>query len=216
MRFALLFLLLFSSYSLFSQITEGVITYSMELYDEENEAGGAAQLLERSEMVISFSGNNTRTSVKSGEDTEIATILNAGENKGLILMSGLLGNIAITANYTDLAVTETEVDYEIEFLEQTKEILGYTCKKAKITHASGAIATYWYTDKIVMNKIGIDNMTQGIPGVPLQYKIDSDGSIVTFTAESFKESLKSKNAFSTAPPEGYKVLTFSEFETNGF
>ncbi len=190
----------------------------MQMYDEENESGGAVQILDRSEMTLEFSAENTRTSVKMGTDMEMSTILNKDENKGLILMSGMLGEIAITTTYAELTKSSKEIEPEIEFLEQTKEILGYECKKAKLRYANGAIATYWYTEEIQFSKNGIENMHVSLPGVPLEYKIDSEGSIMTFTANRIEKTTEAEDSlpFSTLPPEGYKVLTFAEFEENGF
>lgn len=186
------------------------------MYDEANETGGAIQMLERSEMILHFSKSNTRTSVKMGDKMEMATILSREKNKGLILMTGFMGDLAITASYEEL--TSSEKSSKLELLTLTKEIQGYKCKKAKVRYENGAIVTYWYTEKIQFDKNGIENMHTSLPGTPLEYKIDSDGLIMTFTASSIASGIDmgKANPFSITPPASHKVMTYQEFEENGF
>jgi GLPGLI family protein len=219
MKFLFVFVLLFITELIFAQVTAGSITYSMfvDSDEEEVELQEANALIERTRFELVFTKNQTRTSVKIGDDVSMTTIIDSDNKKGLILVTGMMGNLAISTNHEELTNSNHKNDVEIEFFDQTKVIQGYNCKKARIVTATGTTITYWYTNEILFNTSGIENMYASIPGVPLEYRIESDGVSVFYTAVSIKTTIVNlESLFSTNPPDGYTPLTMAQFEAGQF
>ncbi len=210
--------LLFLNFSMsFAQITEGKITYSMTLESNDFENEESEYKSPETTIELYFSGEKTRTSVQSGSEMNVTSIIDNGAKKTLLVMTGMMGNLAITTDYTELVESTKASKIEIQFLEQTKEIKGYNCKKAKITDEAGNRITCWYSEEILCNKSGLENMYQEIRGTPLEYRVDSDGTTMIFTLKEVKTKLDNLELlFSTNTPEGYKALTMAEFEAGEF
>ena len=68
-------------------------------------------------------------------------------------------------------------------------ILDYTCKKAIGTDDDGEEIIYWYTEKIKSVNPDRKSAVAQLPGMALQYEIDREGMIMTFTASKVKTSL---------------------------
>ena len=92
-----------------------------------------------------------------------------------------------------------------KFEEETKEILGYTCKKATVELENNMKITAWYAEKLIL-PIGPD-MLHSLPGTILEANAN-DGEIVTKATKIEFRKLK-KNEMKI-PNEGKKV-TRKEF-----
>lgn len=216
MKFNLTFFLLFTCFLSWSQLQEGVLVYSMtQEWDDESEM--IENIQQETTLTLTFAPNQTRTSVQVGTEMNVTSIIQHADKKGLILMSGMMGNLAIAATYEELTENTSDTDVEIQFLESTQKIKGYVCKKARITDATGAIITYWYTEEILFEKSGIENMYDALPGTPLEFRIESEGMTTIFTLEEIKTKVSDiSQAFSMLTPEGYKSLTMEQFEMGEF
>lgn len=67
---------------------------------------------------------------------------------------------------------------DITYIDSTKEIAGYTCKKAliKVNGKDGATdtATFWYTEKIPVINVGLAaDVFKGLKGMPLEYEMNT-------------------------------------------
>ena len=102
---------------------------------------------------------------------------------------------------------------KVELLDETKEIAGYTCKKAIVTDEEGNKYTYWYTDKIKVSSEGQKYFDgNGIPGFPMLMEIAQNGMDIKLTATTFEKLPKKHQLFDMSIPEGYKVMTQEEME----
>ena len=88
---------------------------------------------------------------------------------------------------------------------ETKEFLGYTCKKATMTTPAGNTVTAWYTEALI-TPAGPENFG-GLPGAILA--IDSNNGEVVFTAIEIQKKLSKKDL---AEPKDGKHVTRQEFQ----
>jgi len=75
-----------------------------------------------------------------------------------------------------------------EYLDETKQILNYTCKKSIITINDGSndAFTVFYTDQINIKTPNWCNQFKEIEGVMLEYQYDRYGISMRFTAEKIE------------------------------
>ena len=102
--------------------------------------------------------------------------------------------------------------FNIEFIDETKTILGYECKQALITIDNGLddVFTIAYTDEINIKKPNWPNQFAIINGVLLEYQYEKYDVCMRFTAKKihFKEIDESEFEI----PENYVELSEAEMD----
>ncbi len=101
----------------------------------------------------------------------------------------------------------------IKYLDETKMIAGYKCKKAEVTMKSkeGKAETFtvFYTDEIPSSET--KNMFEGLKGMPLEYSISQGGVNMTFSTKSIEKMAVPDSKFEL-DKAGYKVTTLEELQ----
>jgi GLPGLI family protein len=138
----------------------------------------------------------------------------------LMLMSGMMGNMAIKSNNKDQKTTDVDSvasNVEVTITKETKVIEGYTCKKAIVTDDEGDIANFWFTEEIIVSKKGQNSLSDDVPGFPMQFEINKGGMTMSMTVTKVETSLpkNSKELFSMTIPEGYKEMTPEQMKQMG-
>jgi len=119
------------------------------------------------------------------------------DEKGFMLMDMMGQKLKLDISPESLGEEAgDDVDPEITYSKETKNIAGYKCKKAIVTiPADGetpAISNeVWYTDKIQ----GGHNQFKTLKGFPLEYVTDMNGMTVTVTAKNVSKENVSKSMF---------------------
>lgn len=106
-------------------------------------------------------------------------------------------------------------DFEITYdKEDTKEILGYNCFKANVSHTDEEFSFVLYlTEEIKASNKMIQGMEAvNIEGFPLQYMMDMKEMQMTYTATEVSNDLDTE--VFNIETEGYKEMTFEEFMNN--
>lgn len=179
----------------------------------DTETTQSNELIESSTFDLVFTPSGTRTTQQMGDKMNVTTILNHEQNKGLILLTGIMGTLAISASVEEISNSSNHEHIEIELLDQKKSIQGFDCKKARIVSESGTIVSCWYTEDIDFNKTGIENMFTEIKGAPLEYEVESEGNSVFYKAIRVEKTIDSNPTFvSPQAPAGYQSLTLQQFE----
>lgn len=192
-----------------AQETEGHISYAVEFSSKDPNAQMSLGLLQGSKMDIHFTEDKSRSEMKLGTLMETTTIVDNKKSEMLILMSGMMGKNAVSQPVEKVEETKTNV----ELLEETKEIIGYSCKKAVITDEEGNRYTLWYTDKIKVASQGQKYFDgKGVPGFPMLMEISQNGMDIKMTATLFEKLPKKHKLFDMSIPEGYKTMTKEELE----
>lgn len=210
--------LLFTGVSVLAQkaITEGVIV--LELTDIKSDDASMQSMLNSmkgatTETVFSPTKQKIVMAMMGGMlSTKIFYDVKSKESKTYMDMMG--NKILLKSDDKEAGKEDGEVDFDIEELNETKTIQGYTCKKIRLklknTGADGNIYLY-VTDKIktAQTSFGNNMTTTKINGTPLEMKIAMQGMTMTYTAKSVSDKLP-KDAF--VEPKGYKEMSLEEFQ----
>ena len=220
--------------SLFAQDTEGHVVYTIELSSDDPQMQMAIPMFSGSTMEMYFSDNNSRTELSMGTFITTTIITDIKKDKMLMLMSGMMGQMAIPGVLSEMKekaektnardpqddnieTEDAEDEYEIEFTDETKEIQGYTCKKAIVSSADGVEMIYWYTEEIQFAKDGQNYFNKDVPGFPMEFETFNSGMKMKMTVTKYSKSLDkdASELFDFTIPDGYKEMTMEELEKMG-
>lgn len=206
-----LFTAVLTSLSLSAQVTEGSVKYSIDMQSDNPEMAMAISMMQGSTLAIYFKDNKSRTEMSMGSLMNTVIISDSDKKETLTLMSGMMGNTAVRSTYEETeANTEEMPDINIEITDETKEILGYTCKKAIMTADEGSENIFWFTEEISANKEGQTMLSEKVPGFPLAMEVNANGMIMNMMATGLEKKVKDKSLFDMTIPEGYTETTTEE------
>jgi outer membrane lipoprotein-sorting protein len=191
-----------------AQVTEGHVSYRMELFSDEEEIDSeTAEMLKVVTMELYFTKDKYRMEYKLGSQGSAITISDGKHILTLYSYETIKMAEKMTVEESD-AERGPLRDYGIAMTDSTREILGYTCRKLIVDGIGGKKMETWITDKINIQNLNNPNFLQTGQGFPLQYETyDEEGYRAMFTAIAFTPSLENKeDLFSTAIPEGYTEL----------
>jgi GLPGLI family protein len=201
--------------------TEGHISYKIDATTDNPDMQMAIGMLQGSTMDIYFKDKATRSEMKMGSMMTITTITNESSNEMLMLMSGMMGNNAIKSPLEqpeDVADSAVVADAEVTLIDETKEIEGYSCKKAIVTSEDGIESVFWYTDQIEVSTKGQRYFNTKIPGFPMQFEINNRGLKMTITVVEIDKKLdkkKSSSLFNMEIPQGYTEMSMDDLQKMG-
>ncbi|MEN9998519.1 MAG: hypothetical protein RI922_1509 [Bacteroidota bacterium] len=214
------FALLLGTFTMnYAQITEGHVSYKIDISTENPDMEMVVGMMQGSTLEIYFKEKMTRAEMKMGSMMNMTTISDEKSGDILMLMSGMIGKKAISTSTEELQ-GETEVEkpkYEVELVDETKDIAGYSCKKAILTDEEGNENVFWYTEEIEVSKKGQSYLNENVPGYPMQYEINNGGLVMGMTVTKITEELSKGELklFDMKIPEGYTEMTMEELQQMG-
>jgi len=198
-----------------AQQKKGRVSYDIVFSSDDPQTSAYIDQMEGSTLEIYFGENSIRTEMYMGEFMTTINILTKESDTSLTLLDGMMGKIAMKTTLDDLddeqqlALTEREV----ELVNETKEIMGYKCKKAIITTADDQESVVWYTEEIVPDYRSGQYLYEEIPGVPLQMEATWGKMHMTMVAFEYKKKLKKpEKLFDMEVPNGYTLRTAEEMK----
>ncbi|MFT5858388.1 MAG: GLPGLI family protein [Flavobacteriaceae bacterium] len=197
-------------FSAFAQETEGYLQFDIEVQavDTTLKSKQQAGLLRNSKMEIFFSQEYSRVDFEMGELYKLSAVVNLETNRTISLMSGKIGKLATRTITVDSAAIKAAgpIESTLELLDDTKIILGYTCKKAILT-TGGMESTYWYTNDIDVDISGQQITNPLIPGFPMEFYTVSEGVMMHFRASNLVFEIENEEEiFFTDIPLGYTLM----------
>ncbi len=203
----------------FAQMEEGHIVYDIEMTSDDPDMAMAVMMFSGSKMNLYFGDNKARTDLDMGAMMSMTTVVDNETEEILILMGGMIGEKAVLTNSEEMEADQEEVEEPtVTLTKEKKEIAGYKCKKAIITDADGNEMEYWYTEDIKTVTTDKKAAISKLPGLALQYAVDREGMVMSFTANTVETSLDKKTIkekLSLEIPEGYEEMTYEEFTSMG-
>ena len=192
----------------------GVIIYNIT-YDEANmDPQMVAMMPKTLKMMIKEGKVRTEMSMGMGKNINI---FDSETMSGVALMDMMGQKFAIEMNTADIEKKlEEGPDVKVEKFDETKDIAGYTCKRAvvKVLKTNGETEyelEVYYTDELGSGGINLDNpMFKDIDGVMLEYRIKEDNIDMKLTAISVDQKKISDSEFET--PEGFKKVSQEELQ----
>ena len=163
-------------------------------------------------MTLSIKGNKSRSEMvmMMGKTVSISD----GDAKTTIVLMDMMGQkIAVQSTPEEV---QSELDKgpktSVNVTGETKDILGYTCKKAIITfEGEDTEVIVYYTDELGTKALNFDNpQFKDIDGLMLEYEIPEEEFNMQFTAVSIEKTNVDDSAFTI--PEGYQIKTIEEMK----
>lgn len=205
----LLLLIMFPAINLVAQtrvVAECTVNYSIQIngsqeLDKETEA-----LLKSSSKTVFIKGNDSRVDLTSAsflqsliydKSTGNAVIMRElGANKFMTKLDGKAW-ITLNAKYTGMKIT---------FVNETKSILGYECKKAILHLLNGTSFTAFYAVAIAPSVKEFEYQFKDIPGFVLEYETYGEKEQkITYTATRINLNPVPASKFDI-PTSGYRLL----------
>lgn len=187
----------------------GVVTYGIAYEGEELDATTLAQL--PTEIVVSINGMKSRSEQSSPFYT-MASISNFQDGSTIILFDYMGMKVAVNQSKEEIEAGQAESEYVdpiISFVDETKIIAGYSCKKAEVTQGEDIIGVY-YTDEIALPAGFNDNSGfKGINGMLMQYSIVQGEIVMIITVKEISKTKPKAGLFLI--PDDYEVKTMEEF-----
>lgn len=184
---------------------EGKIVYTITYKDLPAEMKGMEGMLPK-DLVIQIKGNKSRIeqSQMMGKNVVVSDM---DQKNGFMEMDMGGQKLRIKISTEDFN-KETNQMPNIEYLDETKTIAGYPCKKAIMKDESGQLAmTVFYTEKI-SNKAQKEFV--GLKGFPLQYSISQQNMTMEMIASDVSKESVSDNIFNQS--EGFKDITQADLQ----
>jgi GLPGLI family protein len=204
--------------SLVAQITEGHISYKIEMSSDNHEMAMAVGMMQGSTLDVFFKEKMTRSEMKMGTMMTMTTITDEKSGELLMLMGGMMGNNAIKTTTDEMTEIQPEKPkYDVVLSDETKTIENHVCKKATLTDEEGGETVFWYTEDISVSKKGQSYLNEDVPGFPMQFEINNGGMKMTMTVTTLEEKLDKKSTalFKMNIPEGYKEMTLDDLKKMG-
>lgn len=110
----------------------------------------------------------------------------------------------------DLVADNEDFALKIEETDETKEIIGFKCHKAKVTKISDPTVTFdvWYTKELGMKDCNALTPYAQLEGVLVDYRIKKMGMEMHFSAKSYKNAEIPDNTFEI--PASMKIVSKKE------
>lgn len=208
--------LLFTVSFLFAQ--EFSVKYEVNFESNNPEVQGQLFMLQGSTLQIYSKDNLSRVEMKMGGLMQTTTISDLTKGEGVMIMDGMMGKQAATFNnLEEEQEDDAEESMDIELVDETKEILGHTCKKAVVYGEDDTEMIYWYTEEVAVKEGALGQYSNSqIPGLPLEFSIKLPEMTMTFVATEFSKKLKkSKELFNLSIPEGYTEISIEQLQSIG-
>lgn len=212
---SLLAILIMAAFSTTAFAQELTLKYGIEMSSDNPQVKAQIGMMQGSTLTLFSKDGKFRQVMSLGSDlAKTTTIMNSDTKKGVLLIEGMAGKIAAPFNLEEFDQSSNDSDVKVELMEDTKTILGYTCKKAVLTTKSGHKATYWYTKdiKTIKNATRGEYIPKQIPGMPLEFSLSQPNIDMTFTATNIEHKVTGDNLFDTSVPSGYTEKSLDEIQ----
>ncbi|NTV83359.1 MAG: hypothetical protein HGA23_03535 [Bacteroidales bacterium] len=207
--------LVLTIFTLFSfQVTakefKGVITYKISI-----EGSGVTEEMKTmmpKTMIMTIKGNKARSEMVMSMGKTVS--ISDGDNKTAITLMDMMGQkLAIQSNYEEIMKEMADSpEAKVEVTSETKEIAGYTCKKAVVTIPEEEMEIIvYYTEELGTSALNFDNpQFKDINGVMLEFEMPNESFSMHFTAISVEKKNVDDSEFTI--PEGYQIKTKEELK----
>ncbi len=201
--FLILFLFVFGNAVGQKLISEGKVVFEITYPDMELDNQMSAML--PTESTVYFKGGMSRTEIPIGMGMSSSTIVNSKSGVITQLMDMMGTKSAVVIKESD----GKSKDYKFSYPPGTKQIAGYTCKRAIITSKDSMSFEIYYTDQIVAMSATSKEWKE-LKGFPMEYVLNSGGFNMKMTAKTVSSEKVSDELFKV-PPD-YKIMTEEEFK----
>lgn len=205
----LLLMIVFASFDLVAQtrvVAECTINYSIQINGAQKLDKETEELLKSSTKTVFIKGNDSRVDLTS---TSFLQTLIYDKSTGNAVIMRELGANKFMTKLDSKAWKLQNVKYigmKITYINETKSILGYECKKAILELQDGTSFTAFYALAIAPSVKEFEYQFKDIPGFVLEYETFGEkGQKITYTATKINLNPVQASKFDV-PISGYRLL----------
>jgi hypothetical protein len=191
-------------------ISEGIIEYKATPVDPNNSMAALAP----TKMLVKFKDNFTEAEMTAGMGLFATSFISDPGKKRFIHLVKLINQKFALITSGDSVKKEIDADPKpiIEITSETKQVAGYTCKRAKISYADKSIPCFdvWYTTELNIQNPNWSNPFHDIEGTLMEYQLKRYGLELRFTCTSVSKSSIDESIFEL--PADYKIITRKEMD----
>ena len=208
--FYFLALMLLSPNFIFGQrkITEAKIIYEISYPEMMLDSQMLSNMPQ--ESVVFIKGNLSRTDLDLGMGISSSTIFNSNTGE-VIALTDLMGTkTAMKISREDQGRSKRQnkrSEMKVEVTDYTKEIAGYTCKRAVVNDFDETSLEIYFTEQISARTSATIDWEE-INGFPMQYYLIENGLRMLFKAKEVIPEQIADSVFEI--PAGYKLITQEE------
>lgn len=213
-KFSVIWLLvtvfLLSSFIASAKEFKGVITYKITI--SGSGVNDEMKNMMPKTMVMSIKGNKARSEMvmPMGKTVNITD----GDAKTSITLMDMMGQkIAIKSTTDEINKEVADAPKaNVNVTGETKDICGYTCKKAIITfEGEDTEIIVYFTEELGGSALNFDNpQFKDINGVMLEFEMPNDSFTMQFTATGIEKKNVEDSEFTI--PDGYTIKTREEMQ----
>jgi GLPGLI family protein len=203
-------LFLLAGMNVFAQkkFTEGTINYDIVI-NTGSDKPQAADFLDGATSTVYVKGAKSRTEMVSSLGTQ-ATVIDGVSNAITVVKE--YGDQKYLIQLTPAEWKEANKKYDgviFTTTNETKTVLGYTCKKAIGKLSDGNTFTVWYTPELMPENNDYQTANKDLPGLAMQYETSMGNLNVVYTVSKISFAPVPVSKFDL-PKTGYRIMTYAE------
>ena len=182
---------------------KGIITYDVTYPGMNVEPSQMAMLPQK--VTLTTNGEKAKFDVAMTSMNQ--TMIIDPEAKTTTLLLEMMGNkVMMKPNKQDIPKGKEPI---VTITTETKQIAGYTCKKAEISFGdekskSDPIIVY-FSEELGTNKLFYDNEYRTLPGIPLEFTYKMQGRNMHMVAKTIEKTRVTSKDMEV--PSGFKEMT---------
>lgn len=199
------------SFQTFAKEFKGVVTYKITI--EGSGVTDEMKAMMPKTMTMTIKGNKAKMEMIMSMGKTIT--ITDGDNKTSISLMDMMGQkIAIESSQDEIMKELTDApEVTVETTSETKDILGYSCKKAIITSVEDDLEmTVYFTEELGTKALNFDNpQFKDIDGLMMEFEMPNEMFSMHFVAVSVEKKNVEDSEFTI--PEGYQIKTKEEMKS---
>ena len=194
------------------KLTEGTISYDIVI-NTGSEKPQAPDFFDGATSTVYLKGSKSRVEMVSSLGKQ-STIIDAAANSIVVLKE--YGEQKYMIQMTPDNWKDANRKYEnvsFSYTDDTKNILGYQCKKAVGKLNDGTSFTVWYTPDLVPENKDFQYANRTLPGLAMEYESSVGNLKVSYTVSKINMNPVPAAQFDL-PRSGFRVMTYEESKGN--
>ena len=188
------------------------VKYNLDIDASGENAKMMQGMFQGSTLELASDAERTWVETKKGTMMTMTLEMNL-ESKEMTMFMIMMGqNMAYRGDADEYDNEEAEKP-KVELINETKVILGETCKKAIIKNPGGEVVNYWYTENFKRPE-GMKQMPNEIPGLCLEFEGFTQGMKMTYTATEFTDKANMDD-YKLTIPEGVEIQPIKDMKGVG-
>lgn len=193
------------------KMTEGSILYDITINNKTDKPQNA-EVLDGATNAVFIKGGKVRSEIVSSLGTQSTIIDQTAGKKNVTILNEFGAQkfmINLTASdWAELNKKQENVTFTYD-PSATRNIQGYTVKKAIGTFPDGASFTVWYTPEITVENKDFQYANRSLPGLALEYEANFGDLKVVHTVSKLSFAPVPAAKFEL-PKTGFRVMTYQE------